>query len=167
MYTYIYIYSLNGSYPAAAIIYKRVLASRKVILGKSEPNHIHILDTEGALADIYYRQQKYPQAEGGYRRLFEKLVLILGLEHKDTLRCLKRLTNVLKIQKKYQDILDTYNKIITAYESKKENSCEQIKVADVEDLGIYTYIYLYIYIHVYMYMYTYIYMYIGHIYICI
>jgi tetratricopeptide (TPR) repeat protein len=91
------------------------------------------MDTEGALADVHFKQQKYPQAEVGYRSLFDKLELTVGLEHKDTLRCLKRLTSALRKQKKTHDILDIYNKIISAYELKKENSVKEIKVTDGKD----------------------------------
>jgi len=80
------LYSDQGKYDEAAVLYKRSFAGREKALG---PDHPHTLRSANNLANLYKVQRKYDEAAVLYKRSFAGHEKGLGPDHLTRYICQK------------------------------------------------------------------------------
>jgi tetratricopeptide (TPR) repeat protein/CHAT domain-containing protein len=117
-----------GNYPAALVVAQKLEAQVKARFGVNHTNYGIAL---GNLADVYWRQGKYAEAEGLYKRVLAIREKALGADHPDVAQTLNNLALVYKDQGKYADADGLYKRALAIYE--KARSASQPAVAGTLD----------------------------------
>jgi tetratricopeptide (TPR) repeat protein len=102
------VYSSQGKYPQAEVLYDQALEIQRRVL----PEHQDTLSNMNGLATAYASQGKYPQAEALYNQTLEIQRRVLGPEHPSTLSSMNGLANAYRLQGKYPQAEALYNQAL-------------------------------------------------------
>ena len=124
-----------GNYPAALVEAQKLEAGFKARFGV---NHVSYAIALASLADVYWRQGKYAEAEALYKRAVVIREKVLGKDHSDVADYLNNLGVILNDQGKYAEAEGLYNRALAIHE-KARNTTQPVVARILHNLaGLYT-----------------------------
>jgi CHAT domain-containing protein/tetratricopeptide (TPR) repeat protein len=124
-----------GNYPAALVEAQKLEAGFKARFGV---NHVSYAIALASLADVYWRQGKYAEAEALYKRAVVIREKVLGKDHSGVADYLNNLGLILNDQGKYAEAEGLYNRALAIYD-KAQNTRQPLVARTLSNLaGVYT-----------------------------
>jgi tetratricopeptide (TPR) repeat protein len=106
------LYSSQGKYEEAELLYRSALEMYKWMLGEE---HQNVATSLNNLAELYCSQRKYEEAEPLYRSALEMYTRVLGTEHPDIAMSLNNLAELYRSQGKYEEAEPLYHSALEIY----------------------------------------------------